>query len=62
MKIKITSELKVPAEVRPLIGQIYETITPEYIPPLMGDAFFIYVGPYKAQVGVLPGECEVVEE
>ena len=62
MKIRITRELAVPAEVRPLIGQVYETVEPEFIPPLMKDAYFIHVGPYKAQVAVLPGECEIVKE
>ncbi|MBO6266787.1 MAG: hypothetical protein J6M06_00995 [Synergistaceae bacterium] len=62
MKIKITSELKVPAEVRPLIGQVYETVEPDYIPPLMSDAYFIRVGAYQTQIGVLPGECVIVEE
>ena len=62
MKIKITKELQVAADVRPLIGQIYETFEPEVLPPLMKGAYFIRVGPHKAQVGVFPSECEVVEE
>lgn len=64
MKIKITAELAVPAEIRPLIGQVYEVVErdPSTKAPLMENAYFIRVGPYSAQVGVFPSECEVVEE
>ena len=62
MKIRITKELPVAECVRPLIGQVYETFEPEVIPPLMKGAYFIRVGPYKAQVGLFPSDCEVVEE
>lgn len=58
MKIKITEELPVAAEVRPEVGSIHEVVK-------AGEQgtrtlYFIQMG--GAQVGVFPRECEVVEK
>lgn len=60
MTIKITAKLPVADEVKPEIGSIHEA-QPDKTPDGK-DIFFISMGgDHKAQIGVFPNECEVVE-
>lgn len=57
MKIKIKEELPVAEIVRPKVGSVHEVVGKSK--PPMKSMYFIQMG--GAQVGVEPGECEVVE-
>lgn len=58
MKIKIKEELPVAEIVRPKVGSVHEVVGKSK--PPMKSMYFIQMG--GAQVGVEPGECEVVEQ
>lgn len=62
MRIKITAELPVAAEVRPEIGSTHEVVQPAV--DIMRPMYFIRipVSGTMATVGVLPKECEVCSE
>lgn len=57
MKIRIKEELPVAEIVRPEVGSVHEVVGKSK--PPMKSMYFIQMG--GAQVGVEPGECEVVE-
>ena len=60
MKAKVTAEeLKVPEEIRPKRGEVYEAKL-EHRPGDGRVMYFIKVG--DAQIGLFENECEVVEE
>lgn len=61
MKVKITKELPVAAEIKPEIGSTHEVIRPAV--DIMRPMYFIHIpiSGTMATVGVLPEECEVVE-
>ena len=65
MKIKITSEeIPVAPEVRPEVGSVHEVVEQKTVDA--GVMYFINVGGTGgiagAQVGVMDGDCEIVEE
>lgn len=64
MRIKITSEeLPVAPEVRPEVGSVHEVVGQKAVDA--GVMYFIRVGGTGgidgAQIGVMAGDCEVVE-
>lgn len=64
MKIRITKPLPVEKHARPEVGGVYEVVRHQTgggvcVSRLQPEMYFIKVG--KAQVGVHPTECEIVE-
>lgn len=62
MKIKIIEEMPVAPGVRPEVGSIHEVIKKQMRNTIYGRRLVRFIAMGKAQVGVMPWECEEIKE
>lgn len=58
MKIQILTDVPVPQDIKPKIGETYEVIEKEF----RGRHMVYFINVNGARVGILGRECKVIEE